>query len=146
GQYDESRSMIEAALQQYPKDALVPKFALLNAFNSGKTVGKEIMILQLEQIALNYSKTLEGAKAEEMLKYLRSDLTLEMTDEMGNKSNPLPTGTVPDQPAEDRPAQVQPQGFPRAPGNSETRTPRKPRSGNISQPTIMNPPQDALIK
>ncbi|ACU06487.1 TPR domain protein [Flavobacteriaceae bacterium 3519-10] len=146
GQYDESRSMIESALQQYPKDALVPKFALLNAFNSGKTVGKEIMILQLEQIALNYSKTLEGAKAEEMLKYLRSDLTLEMTDEMGNKADAMPAATTPDQPAGDRPAQVQPQGFPRAPGNSETRTPRKPRNGNISQPTIMNPPQEALIK
>ena len=53
--YEESKALIEASLEKYPKDALVPKFALLNAFNSGKTAGKEIMILQLEQIALNLS-------------------------------------------------------------------------------------------
>jgi hypothetical protein len=38
-------------------------------FNSGKSSGKEVMILQLEQIALNYSKTPEGIKAKEMLNY-----------------------------------------------------------------------------
>ena len=84
--YDESKSLIETSLQKYPKDALVPKFALLNAFNSGKTAGKEIMILQLEQIALNYARTGEGEKAREMLKYLKSELEMEMTDENGNKS------------------------------------------------------------
>src|SRR5690606_39260345 len=49
GQYVESRSMIEVALQQDPKDELVRNFAFLKAFNSGKTVGKEVMIQQLEQ-------------------------------------------------------------------------------------------------
>ena len=80
------------ALEKYPKDALVPKFALLNAFNSGKIAGKEIMILQLEQIALNYSRTLEGEKAKEMLKYLKSDLVMEITDENGNKNQPSGPG------------------------------------------------------
>ena len=88
--YEESKALIEASLEKYPKDALVPKFALLNAFNSGKTAGKEIMILQLEQIALNYAKTLEGEKAREMLKYLKSDLTIEKTDEQGNVINENP--------------------------------------------------------
>ena len=83
--YEESKTVIEAALVKYPKDALVPKFSLLNAFNIGKTVGKEIMILQLEQIALNYSKTAEGEKAEEMLKFLKSDLEIENLDAQGNK-------------------------------------------------------------
>ena len=90
--YDESKALIESSLAKYPKDALVPKFALLNAFNTGKTVGKEIMILQLEQIALNYSKTLEGEKAKEMLRFLKSELIIEKTDEKGNalKETPQP--------------------------------------------------------
>lgn len=83
--YEESKALIETALDKYPKDGLVPKFALLSAFNSGKIAGKEIMILQLEQIALNYAKTREGEKAAEMLKYLQSDLQIEKTDESGNK-------------------------------------------------------------
>lgn len=83
--YSESKALIEASMEKYPKDALIPKFALLNAFNTGKTAGKEIMILQLEQIALNYGKTQEGLKAIEMLKFLKSDLNIELTDESGNK-------------------------------------------------------------
>ncbi len=83
--FEESRKLIEESLQKYPKDALVPKFALLDAFNTGKMAGKEIMILQLEQIALNYAKTPEGLKAIQMLKYLKSDLGIEMTDDSGNK-------------------------------------------------------------
>lgn len=94
--YGESKTLIESALEKYPKDALVPKFALLNAFNTGKTAGKEIMILQLEQIALNYGKTPEGIKAKEMLKYLKSDLSIEHTDDQGNKiGQPTPPQNEP---------------------------------------------------
>ncbi len=82
--YPESSAMIEKAIADHPADALVPKFYLLNAYNAGKTAGKEIMILQLEQIVLNYGKTPEGKKAKELLKYLKSDVKLEMTDENGN--------------------------------------------------------------
>ena len=85
GKYTESSERIDQALTAFPKDALVPKFELLKAFNTGKTAGKEIMILQLEQIALNYPKTHEGQKAAEMLRYLKSDLKVEMTDDTGNK-------------------------------------------------------------
>lgn len=88
--YEQSKSTIENALEKYPNDGLVPKFSLLNAFNSGKIAGKEIMILQLEQIALNYAKTREGEKAREMLKYLQSDLQIETTDAAGNKVNDEP--------------------------------------------------------
>lgn len=94
--YGESKTLIESALEKYPKDALVPKFALLNSFNTGKTAGKEIMILQLEQIALNYGKTPEGIKAKEMLKYLKSDLSIEHTDDQGNKiGQPTPPQNEP---------------------------------------------------
>ncbi|WP_228452274.1 tetratricopeptide repeat protein [Chryseobacterium sp. c4a] len=83
----ESKNVIDQTIQKYPKDALVPKLYLLNAFNTGKSSGKEVMILQLEQIALNYAKTPEGIKAKEMLNYLKSDLSFQATD---NKGNALP--------------------------------------------------------
>ncbi len=92
--FAESSAVINAALEQYPKDALVPKFTLLNAFNTGKTAGKEIMILQLEQLALNYSKTMEGAKAREMLNYLKSDLTMEMVDDQGTQIKNNSSGSL----------------------------------------------------
>jgi tetratricopeptide (TPR) repeat protein len=94
--FEESKKVIEAAIEKYPKDALIPKFTLLNAFNTGKTSGKEIMILQLEQTALNYSKTAEGEKAKEMLKHLKSDITVEKMDGNGEKVQ------------ENKPVQVQP--------------------------------------
>lgn len=85
--FQESQALINSILEKYPKDALVPKFALLNAYNAGKTAGKEIMILQLEQIALNYSITPEGEKASEILKYMKSDISsMEITDKQGNKA------------------------------------------------------------
>ncbi|WP_051190437.1 type IX secretion system periplasmic lipoprotein PorW/SprE [Kaistella palustris] len=123
--YEESKALIEASLEKYPKDALVPKFALLNAFNSGKIAGKEIMILQLEQIALNYARTREGEKALEMLKYLKSDLSIEATDEQGNK-------VVPEVPQK----QVQPTDIRENAGPGQPRSPRPPRNGELSSPTV----------
>lgn len=82
--FEASKKAIEAALQKYPHDLLVPKFLLLQAFNTGKTAGKEVMILQLEQLMLNYAKTPEGQKAAEMLKSIKSDLKVELRDAQGN--------------------------------------------------------------
>ncbi|RLJ31320.1 tetratricopeptide repeat protein [Chryseobacterium sp. 7] len=96
--FAESKDIIDQTIQKYPKDALVPKLYLLNAFNAGKSSGKEVMILQLEQIALNYAKTPEGVRAKEMLNYLKSDLSFQATD---NKGNSLP----PQQQPGDRPSQ-----------------------------------------
>jgi hypothetical protein len=85
--FEDSKKLIDNTLQKYPKDLLVPKFNLLQAFNTGKTAGKEIMILQLEQLMLNYGKTPEGIKASEMLKNLKSDLKIEQFDATGNPIN-----------------------------------------------------------
>lgn len=95
--FTESKDIIDQTIQKYPKDALVPKLYLLNAFNAGKSSGKEVMILQLEQIALNYSKTPEGVRAKEMLNYLKSDLSFQATDNKGNAIPQQPSG-VPVQP------------------------------------------------
>ncbi|WP_313003228.1 type IX secretion system periplasmic lipoprotein PorW/SprE [Chryseobacterium gleum] len=95
--FTESKDVIDQTIQKFPKDALVPKLYLLNAFNAGKSSGKEVMILQLEQIALNYSKTPEGVRAKEMLNYLKSDLSFQATDNKGNAIPQQPSG-VPVQP------------------------------------------------
>ncbi|RKS96585.1 type IX secretion system periplasmic lipoprotein PorW/SprE [Chryseobacterium defluvii] len=95
--FEESKGVIDQAIQKYPKDALVPKLYLLNAFNAGKSSGKEVMILQLEQIALNYAKTPEGIKAKEMLNYLRSDLSFQATDNKGNVIPQNPVNNMPSQ-------------------------------------------------
>lgn len=90
--FAESKDVIDQTIQKFPKDALVPKLYLLNAFNAGKSSGKEVMILQLEQIALNYSKTPEGVRAKEMLNYLKSDLSFQATDNKGNSIPQQPSG------------------------------------------------------
>ncbi|RQO39484.1 gliding motility protein [Chryseobacterium sp. KBW03] len=95
--FAESKDIIDQTILKFPKDALIPKLYLLNAFNAGKSSGKEVMILQLEQIALNYSKTPEGIRAKEMLNYLKSDLSFQATDNKGN-AVPQQPGGPPTQP------------------------------------------------
>lgn len=87
GKYTESTNLVHKTITDNPKDGLIPKLYLLNAFNAGKTAGKEVMILQLEQIVLNYGNTPEGIKAKQILKHLKSDIQLELTDENGNPIN-----------------------------------------------------------
>ncbi|SMO55685.1 Tetratricopeptide repeat-containing protein [Chryseobacterium rhizoplanae] len=116
--FAESKEVIDQTLQKFPKDALVPKLYLLNAFNAGKANGKEVMILQLEQIALNYSKTPEGIRAKEMLVYLKSDLSFQATDNKGN--------AVPQQPG----------GAPVQPNAQNTGVPQMNNGKNISTQTL----------
>ncbi|UMQ40663.1 tetratricopeptide repeat protein [Chryseobacterium sp. Y16C] len=104
--FAESKAILDQAIQQYPKDALIPKLYLLNAFNSGKANGKEVMILQLEQIALNYTKTPEGIKAKEMLNYLKSDIKFQPTDNKGNAVPQNKINNVPPQQPNNAPQQI----------------------------------------
>lgn len=85
GQYSESKTLIQNTITAVPNDALVPKMSLLDVFNTAKIAGKEVMILQLEQIVLNYPKTPEGIKAKKMLRNLKSDLKLDLSDDQGNR-------------------------------------------------------------
>ena len=151
--YEESKALIETSLVAYPKDALVPKFALLNAFNSGKIAGKEIMILQLEQIALNYARTREGEKAAEMLKYLKSDLAIETTDETGNKINTGAPGSpaqLNDDLQEEKPRReiLPPPTPPRAQQreNNELRAPQTPQRNELSAPLNVRGNEEIKLK
>lgn len=153
--YEESKALIESSLEKYPKDALVPKFALLNAFNSGKIAGKEIMILQLEQIALNYARTVEGEKAADMLKYLKSDLAIETTDENGNKTEmnninmgpgtPTARDEMQNQPPVPRAPSSTP--FPQRPTNNGNNTDvRSPSSNGLQAPRTVPPAGEIKIR
>jgi tetratricopeptide (TPR) repeat protein len=131
--FGESKDIIEQAIQKYPKDALVPKLYLLNAFNAGKASGKEVMILQLEQIALNYGKTPEGEKAKEMLNYLKSDLSFQATDNKGNSIPQTAVNTPNNTPQQ--PQQPNSIGVPEnSAGQMNNPQPMQPSSGNSNKP------------
>ncbi|WP_027378647.1 type IX secretion system periplasmic lipoprotein PorW/SprE [Chryseobacterium daeguense] len=133
--FGESKDILDQAIQKFPKDALVPKLYLLNAFNAGKSSGKEVMILQLEQIALNYGKTPEGEKAKEMLNYLKSDLSFQATDNKGN--------SVPQNPGNlginnnIAPQQQMNNGVPQNPADAQMKNIQQtqPSSGNSNLPS-----------
>ncbi|WP_259127569.1 type IX secretion system periplasmic lipoprotein PorW/SprE [Chryseobacterium ginsenosidimutans] len=141
--FGESKDVIEQTIQKYPKDALIPKLYLLNAFNSGKSSGKEVMILQLEQIVLNYAKTPEGEKAKEMLNYLKTDLSFQPTDNKGNTMPQNPanmSNNVPQQPSQ----QLNATGIPQKPdGTTFMNNPQPtPSGGNGNRPQKkLNPNQ-----
>ncbi|AKK72510.1 gliding motility protein [Chryseobacterium gallinarum] len=143
--FGESRDIIDQTIQKYPKDALVPKLYLLNAFNAGKSSGKEVMILQLEQIALNYSKTPEGVRAKEMLNYLKSDLSFQATD---NKGNMIPNqpGSAPAQPGYNNAPQM-PNGAPQQPGGTNpAQQPLNTINGSPQKPGANPQPKEKVKK
>lgn len=135
--FAESQAIIDQAILKNPKDALVPKLYLLNAFNAGKSSGKEVMILQLEQIVLNYGKTPEGEKAKEMLNYLKSEIAFQATDNSGNivPQNPANNG-VPQNPfeAEEAEKKMQQQN---SQSNSQPEN-KSPKKGNPKKKEMSN--------
>lgn len=134
--FGESKDIIDRTIQQYPKDALVPKLYLLNAFNSGKASGKEVMILQLEQIALNYGKTPEGEKAKEMLNYLKSELTFQATD---NKGNTVPQSVADTNNASDQQLQFNARG-------SKRTSPQPAQNQMMNNPVPVQPVNNSSRK
>ncbi|WP_300671540.1 tetratricopeptide repeat protein [Soonwooa sp.] len=128
GKYQESTALILKTIDDNKKDALVPKLYLLNAYNAGKSAGKEIMILQLEQIVLNYGNTMEGEKAKKLLKYLKSDIKMELTDGEGKKLDAAPATQRPASPTDDEAIQ-QRDGLPVSP--APTSRPPRPGGSNL---------------
>ncbi|MBW8522112.1 tetratricopeptide repeat protein [Chryseobacterium chendengshani] len=150
--FSESQNIIDQSIQKNPKDALVPKLYLLNAFNAGKSSGKEVMILQLEQIVLNYGKTPEGEKAKEMLNYLKSDIAFQSTDNKGNTVPQNPNNNMPQNPAGyGQPTQnMQQSQNITAPGNQNNPLPNSSQPVNnaiqsgLPKKPVMNAPQSEM--
>ena len=96
--YKEAQNIVNQAVEKYPKDALIPKFELLNAFIIGRSESKEKMISSLQQIVLNYERTNEGKKAKEILDFLvppkkEENSDTENEDTENNEQNPEPETT-----------------------------------------------------
>ena len=96
--YKEAQGIVNQAVEKYPKDALIPKFELLNAFIIGRSESKEKMISSLQQIVLNYERTNEGKKAKEILDFLvppkkEENSDTENEDTENNEQNPEPETT-----------------------------------------------------
>ena len=83
--YKEAQNIVNQAVEKYPKDALIPKFELLNAFIIGRSESKEKMISSLQQIVLNYERTNEGKKAKEILDFLVPPKKEEKTTDTENE-------------------------------------------------------------
>ena len=65
--YDSVLVRTEKAIDQYIDLPILPKFELLRAFAIGKTQGVDAFKTALEFVALNYSNTEEGKKAQEVI-------------------------------------------------------------------------------
>ena len=80
---------------------------------------------------MNYSKTLEGQKAKDMLNYLKSDLSMELTDTKGNSVASPPVTTQPQvavpQNQGDAPAGQLGQPAPQKPSTPKTNTNGPPK-------------------
>lgn len=68
--YDVVKKNVLLALEQYPSEAIIAKFSLLNALVIGKTEGVENFIAALELITIAYQNTDEAKKAQEILDLL----------------------------------------------------------------------------
>lgn len=71
GNYKEVVNQINSFSQTVDKSELIPKFALLKALAIGKYESKEAYIKALDFIAFSYANTVEGKKAQEILKLLK---------------------------------------------------------------------------
>lgn len=68
--YAEVKKNMNLALDKYPTEIIIAKFALVNALAIGKTEGKENFISALELVIIAYPNTPEADKAQEILDVL----------------------------------------------------------------------------
>ncbi len=82
GKYDEVKSRTVQAIENWPTEAIIAKFSLVNALAIGKTEGKEQLISALELITVAYQNTDEAKKAQEILDLLNGKKTTQETEGM----------------------------------------------------------------
>lgn len=73
--YEEVKKRTQQAIENYPTEIIIAKFALLNALSIGKTEGKDEFINSLELITIAYQNTDEARKAQEILDLLNGKKT-----------------------------------------------------------------------
>lgn len=70
--YDEVKARVAKAIEKYPTEIIIAKFALLNAFAVSKTESKENFERALEIVVLAYDKADEAKRAKQLLEKLRN--------------------------------------------------------------------------
>jgi hypothetical protein len=90
------------------------------------------MILQLEQIVLNYGKTPEGEKAKEMLNYLKSDISFQPTDNKGNVMVQNNVNNVNNPPQQPSSQPLNNNGVPQKPGSGQMMNPQQGQTQRLN--------------
>lgn len=70
--YEEVKARVAQAIEKYPTEIIIAKFALLNAFAVSKTESKENFERALEIVVLAYDKTDEAKRAKQLLEKLKN--------------------------------------------------------------------------
>src|SRR5690606_30220073 len=77
--FDEVKSRTAEAIEKYPTEIIIAKFAVLNSLAIGATEGRDNFINALELVTVAYQNTPEAKKAREILDLLNGKVT--KTDE-----------------------------------------------------------------
>jgi len=72
--FDEVKSRTAQAIEKYPTEIIIAKFALLNALAIGATEGRDQFISALELVTVAYQNTEEAKKAKEILDLLNGKI------------------------------------------------------------------------
>ncbi len=86
GKYEEVKSRTVEAIENWPTEAIIAKFSLVNALAIGKTEGREKLISALELITVAYQNTDEAKKAQEILDLLNGK-TKNIPETEGKENN-----------------------------------------------------------
>jgi tetratricopeptide (TPR) repeat protein len=89
--FDEAKLLLPPIVQQYPKDRIVPKVQLLDAFISAKKQDMPAYSKGLGQMVLAYPETAEGKLAKQLLEELNAKKTDKPKPTELPKSNEKPT-------------------------------------------------------
>lgn len=88
--YEEVKVKVSQAIQKYPTEIILAKFALLNAFAVSKTESKENFEKALEIVVLAYDGTEEAKRAKQLLNKLRNPgQPIQLEDDKKQMNQPL---------------------------------------------------------
>lgn len=94
GNYTSARGMAREGRSKYSGTTLEPKYALIEAIASGRTLGIADMQRQLTDLGKKYPNTPEAQRAEQLLASLKAN-ELQLTQNTHNSQSETPSRTAP---------------------------------------------------
>lgn len=104
GKYAEVKTNVKRAIEQFPTQIIIAKFALLNAYAVGKSESEENFKNALEVVAVAYEGTDEAKQAKRLLEKLKAGkqgTNANAQKENAPKANTINTPKIPDVEVED---------------------------------------------